>query len=75
MKITLLTSRTCHCVAVEQELNALGLSYERYEVEDSPELARQYNVRHCPTLIVDEQRVIAIDEANASELKHLLDAN
>ena len=74
MKITLLTSKSCHCFAVEQELNALGLRYERYDVEDSPELARRFNIRHCPTLIVDEHRVIPIDEENAIQLQQMLTA-
>ena len=71
-KFTLLTSKFCYCVAVEQELNALGLNYERYEVEDNPELARRFNIRHCPTLIVDEHRVIPIDEENAIQLRQML---
>jgi glutaredoxin len=74
MKITLLTSKACHCVAVEQELTALGFGYERCNIEDSPELARRLNIRHCPTLIVDEHRVIPIDEDNAARLRQLLTA-
>ena len=75
MKITLLTSKTCYCIDVEQELNALGLSYERCDVEDSPELVQRFGVRHCPTLIVDERRVISIDEDNVAQLRQLLTAD
>jgi glutaredoxin len=74
MKITLLTSKTGHCIDVEQELNVLGFSYERCDVEDNPELAERFGVRHCPTLIVDERRVIPIYEDNAARLRRLLAA-
>lgn len=72
MKIILLTSKTCHCVDVEQELDVLGFEYERCDVEDDPALAERFGVRHCPTLIVDERRVIPIDEDNAAQLRQLL---
>ncbi|MCO6412745.1 MAG: hypothetical protein J5I92_08375 [Thiogranum sp.] len=75
MKITLLTSKTCYCADVEQELNALGFSYERRDVEDHPELALRFGIRHCPTLIVDEHRVIPIDEDSAAKLRQLLTAD
>lgn len=72
MKLTLLTNKMCHCVDVEQELDALGFEYERCDVEENPEVAERYGVRHCPTLIVDESRVIFIDEVNVSRLRELL---
>ncbi len=75
MKITLLTSEPCNCIAVEKELQALGFAYERRYVEDEPEIAERFGIRHCPTLIIDERRVIAIDEANAAQLRQLLTAD
>lgn len=75
MKIILLTSKTCHFIDVEKELNVLGFSYERCDVEDYPELAQQFGVRHCPTLIVDDHRVIPVDENNAAQLSQLLTAD
>jgi len=75
MEIILLTSKTCHFIDVEKELNVLGFSYERCEVEDHLELAQRFGVRHCPTLIVDEHRVIPIDENNATQLRQLLTAD
>jgi len=75
MKIILLTSKTCHFIDVEKVLNVLGLSYERFDVEDQPELIWRFNVRHCPTLIVDDQKVIPIDENNAAQLRQLLTAD
>jgi glutaredoxin len=75
MKIILLTSKTCHFIDVEKELNVLGFSYERCDVEDYPELAQRFGVRHCPTLIVDDHRVIPVDENNAAQLRQLLTAD
>jgi glutaredoxin len=75
MKITLVTSKTCHCADVEHALRVLGFSYERCDIEDSPEIAQQFGVRHCPTLIVDESQVIPIDEGNVGELRQLLPAD
>lgn len=72
MKITLVTSKTCHCADIEQELRVLGFSYERCDVEDQPELAQRFGIRHCPTLIVDERRVIPMDEGNVARLGQLL---
>lgn len=75
MKITLLTNKLCHCIDVEQELDALGFDYERCDVEDNPEVAERFGVRHCPTLTVDEHRVIPIDEDNVVRLRQLLAAD
>lgn len=75
MKITLLTSEPCNCIAVEKELQALGFAYERRYVEDEPEIAERFNIRHCPTLVVDERRVIPIDEDSVVRLRQLLAAD
>lgn len=72
MNILLLTNRHCHCVDVENELKALGLRYTRCDVEEHPDVARAYGVRHCPTLIVDEHKVIPIDEHNVRHLLRLM---
>lgn len=68
----LLTTRTCHCSNIEQELRDLGLVYERCYVEESPELMERYKIRHCPVLIIDEMRVIAVDGLTEGQLKDLL---
>lgn len=75
MKITLLTNKMCHCVDVEQELDVLGFEFERCDIEVNPGVAERFGVRHCPTLIVDERRVIPIDEHNVSRLRQLLAAD
>ena len=68
----LLTTRTCHCSNIEQELRDLGLVYERCYVEENPELMERYKIRHCPVLIIDETRVIAVDGLTKGQLKDLL---
>lgn len=68
----LLTTRTCHCSNIEQELRDLGLVYERYYVEEHPELVERYKIRHCPMLIIDETRVIPVDGLTEGQLKDLL---
>lgn len=75
MKITLLTNKMCHCADVEQALDALGFDYERCDVEDDPALVERFNIRHCPTLVVDERRVIPIDEDSVVRLRQLLAAD
>lgn len=72
MKILLLTNLHCHCVDVERELENLGLRYTRCNVEEHPEIAQRYGVRHCPTLIIDERKVIPLDEGNTPRLMQLL---
>lgn len=72
MKIILLTNKMCHCVDVEQELAVLGFDYERCDVEVDPALAKRFNIRHCPTLIINDSRVIPIDDSNVTRLRQLL---
>lgn len=72
MKITLVTSKTCHCTDIEHALRVLGFRYERCDIEDAPALVQQFGVRHCPTLIVNERRVIPIDDGNVGQLRQLL---
>lgn len=75
MKIILLTSNTCHCVDVEKELTTLGFSYEICDVEDCPDLVQRFGIRHCPTLILDDQRAIFVDAGNVTQLRQLLAAD
>lgn len=75
MDIKLLTTRTCHCSNIEQELQDLGVTYELCYAEDHPELVEQYQIRHCPVLIVDEARVIAVDGLMEGQIRALLNLN
>ena len=69
MDIKLLTTRTCHCSSIEQELRDLDLVYERCYVEEHPELVERFKVRHCPVLIIDETRVISVDGLTEGQIK------
>lgn len=72
MDIKLLTTRTCHCSNIEQELRDLHLVYERCYVEEHPELVERFKVRHCPVLIIDETRVIPVDGLTEGQTRTLL---
>lgn len=72
MDIKLLTTRTCHCSNIEQELQDLGLTYECCYAEDHPELVERFHIRHCPVLIIDEARVIPMDGLMEGQIRALL---
>lgn len=72
MDIKLLTTHTCHCSNIEQELKDLGFTYECCYAEDHPELVERFHIRHCPVLIIDEARVIAVDGLMEGQIKALL---
>ena len=72
MDIKLLTTRTCHCSSIEQELRDLDLVYERCYVEEHPELVERFKVRHCPVLIIDETRVIPVDGLTEGQIRTLI---
>lgn len=72
MDIKLLTTRTCHCSNIEQELQDLGLTYECCYAEDHPKLVERFHIRHCPVLIIDEARVIAVDGLMEGQIRALL---
>lgn len=58
MNVKIMATRACtHRPNLEKELTELGVPYELLFVEDNPEAAARYVVRHSPTLIVDEQVV------------------
>jgi glutaredoxin len=55
MIVKLIATRTCsHRPNLEHELRDLGIAYELVFVEDDPDLARRYGIRHSPNLVVDE---------------------
>lgn len=72
MNIKLLTTRTCHCGSIEQELQDLGLLYERCYAEERPDLVERFQIRHCPVLIIDEARVIPVDGLGEAQLRDAL---
>ncbi|TCV78219.1 glutaredoxin family protein [Sulfurirhabdus autotrophica] len=72
MELKLITTYTCHCDFIEKELNDLGLTFERYYAEEHPELVERFNIRHCPVLIVNDARVIAVDGLTEGQVMSLL---
>lgn len=72
MNIKLVTTRTCHCNGIEQELRDLGLVYELLYAEEQPELVARFAIRHCPMLIIDDARAIPVDELSEGQLRVLL---
>lgn len=72
MKIQLVITKSRHCTGVEQELQALELPYTVLYAEEHPELVERFDIRHSPTLIIDETQAIPVDEQNASQVETLL---
>ncbi len=70
--IKLLTTRTCHCGNIEQELRDIGLTYECCYAEEHPELVERFRIRHCPVLIIDKARVIPVDGLMEGQIRALL---
>lgn len=58
MDVKVITTRQCiHRTNLEHELRDLGVDYESLIVEEHPELAEKYGIRHSPNLIVDDEVV------------------
>ena len=71
MEVKIMATRDCsHRPNLEQELQDLGVSYEVWFVEDNPEAVERFQVRHSPTLIVDE-KVVFHGQPNEHELRDL----
>ncbi|MHB1094333.1 glutaredoxin family protein [Thiobacillus sp.] len=72
MELKLITTRTCHCVSIEQELGDIGIPYELLYAEDHPELVDRLGIRHCPALIINGERLVPLGEIREGELRRLL---
>jgi glutaredoxin len=72
MDIKLVTTKTCHLHSIERELCDLGLEYELIYAEEHPEIVSQFGIHHAPMLIIDEQRVIVVEELTEGQLKTVL---
>lgn len=72
MKVQIIATHQCtHRANLEHELNDLGVSYEVLYVEDNPELAGRYQIRHSPNLLVDEQ-LVCRGQPTESQLREIL---
>lgn len=72
MELKLITTRTCRCVSIEQELKDIGIPYELLFAEDHPELVERFNIHHCPALIINGERLIPLGEISEGQLSRLL---
>ncbi len=72
MDVKIIATRSCtHRPNLERELKALAIPYDLAYVEDHPELAERYHIRHSPNLVVDDE-VVFRGQPSESELKALL---
>ena len=69
----LFTTKTCpNCKMAAAMLDKAGITYEKVDAEDQPELTRRYGVRQAPTLVV-HQGEAAEKFANASNIKRFIE--
>lgn len=69
MIVKLIATKLCtHRPNLEHELRDLGIHYELVFVEDEPELAQHYGIRHSPNLVVDET-VVFRGQPSEAELR------
>ncbi|MGI5985595.1 MAG: ribonucleoside triphosphate reductase [Clostridiales bacterium] len=67
--LTLFVTKTCpNCKIAKSELDKAGLYYSVVDVEESPDLAKTYDINQAPTLISVKDGVIA-KLVNASNIK------
>lgn len=56
MDIKIVATRMCsHRADLERELQDLGVDYELLIVEENPEVAERFGLRHSPNLVVDDE--------------------
>lgn len=73
MKIELIATHGCsHRAGLERELRDLGYDYELIYVEEHPETAAHYSIRHSPNLVVDG-KVISRGPIPEGELRQLIE--
>lgn len=65
------TQQCCYSPNLARELQDLGVDYEVVYAEENPELFERLNIRHSPSLVVDE-RVICRGQPTEGELRTLL---
>lgn len=72
MNVKIIATKSCsHRPNLEHELQQLGVEYELIFVEDAPDVARQFNIRHSPNLVLDDE-VVFRSQPSEAELKAAL---
>ena len=75
MDVKIIATKNCsHRPNLEHELNLLGVDYELIYVEDAPEMAQKFNIRHSPNLVIDEE-VVFRSQPTETELRELFGLN
>ncbi len=71
MNVKIIATKSCsHRPNLERELKDLGIAYELVFVEDQPDVAARYSIRHSPNLVVDEE-VVFRGHPSTGELKRI----
>ncbi len=72
MNVQIICTHGCsHRHGLERELRDLGVDYELLFVEEHPEVAQKYAIRHSPNLVVDG-KVVCRGQPTEGELRKLL---
>ncbi|MGF6906757.1 ribonucleoside triphosphate reductase [Fusobacterium sp. PH5-44] len=65
----LFTTKTCpNCIVTKEELKKANVNFTVIDAEDNPELAKQYQIRQAPTLVVIDGNTIE-KHVNLSNIK------
>lgn len=69
MKVLIVATRRCsHRPNLERTLQNLNIGYEVIFVEDRPEVAERFGIRHSPNVVVDE-KVVFRGQPSEGELR------
>jgi len=72
MNIFIMATQGCsHCENLKHELSELGVDCEIKFAEENAELVEQYQIRHSPNLIVNDE-VVFRRQPTEAELKEIL---
>jgi len=72
MDVKIIATKECaHRPNLEHELQQLGVEYELIFVEDAPDVVKQFNIRHSPNLVLDDE-VVFRSQPSEEELKTAL---
>jgi len=75
MNVMILATRNCsHYTNLSHELDDLGVEHEVIFVEDHPELAEKYMIRHSPNLVMDG-KLICRGQPSEHQLREMLTGN
>lgn len=72
MNVMIIATKSCsHRSAMEHELQDLGIEYHVVYVEDDPQIAARYAIRHSPNIIINDE-IVCRGLPSEAELKTLI---